>query len=40
MAAYLITNILGFVFRMQFVRIAGEEAVGIYMAVYPAFIFS
>lgn len=39
MAAYLITKILGFVFRMQFVRIAGEEAVGIYMAVYPAFIF-
>jgi len=39
MAAYLITKVLGFVFRMQFVRIAGEEAVGIYMAVYPAFIF-
>lgn len=31
MAAYLITKILGFVFRIQFVRIAGEEAVGIYM---------
>ncbi|UZM98509.1 hypothetical protein OL548_28675 [Lysinibacillus sp. MHQ-1] len=24
---------------MQFMRIAGEEAVGIYMTVYPAFIF-
>ncbi|PJK17497.1 hypothetical protein CQS04_01035 [Chryseomicrobium excrementi] len=39
MAVYLITKILGFVFRMQFVRIASEEAVGIYMTVYPAFIF-
>ncbi len=24
---------------MQFMRIAGEEAVGIYMTAYPAFIF-
>lgn len=39
MGAYLLTKLLGFVFRMQFVRLAGEEAVGIYMAVYPAFIF-
>lgn len=39
MGAYLISKLLGFVFRMQFVKIAGAEAVGIYMAVYPAFIF-
>ncbi|MFC4356040.1 oligosaccharide flippase family protein [Chryseomicrobium palamuruense] len=39
MGAYLITKVLGFIFRMQFVRIAGEESVGVYMAVYPAFIF-
>lgn len=39
MGAYLVTKVLGFIFRMQFVRIAGEEAVGVYMAVYPAFIF-
>lgn len=34
-----ISKILGFVFRMQFMQHAGEEAVGYYMATYPAFIF-
>ncbi len=33
------SKLLGFVFRIQFMRIAGEEAVGIYMTAYPAFIF-
>lgn len=39
MFAVFLTKLLGFVFRIQFMRIAGEEAVGIYMTVYPAFIF-
>ncbi|CAM3112240.1 oligosaccharide flippase family protein [Filibacter tadaridae] len=39
MFAAFLTKLLGFVFRIQFMRIAGEEAVGIYMTVYPAFIF-
>lgn len=39
MGAVFLSKLFGFVFRIQFVRIAGEEAVGIYMAAYPAFIF-
>ncbi len=39
MVAVFLTKLLGFVFRIQFMRIAGEEAVGIYMTAYPAFIF-
>ncbi|MFP7201700.1 oligosaccharide flippase family protein [Lysinibacillus halotolerans] len=34
-----LSKMFGFVYRMQFMRIAGEEAVGIYMTAYPAFIF-
>lgn len=33
------TKLLGFLFRMYFMRHAGEEAVGYYMSAYPAFIF-
>nr|WP_245827577.1 oligosaccharide flippase family protein [Paenisporosarcina indica] len=40
MGAVFLSKLFGFVFRIQFVRIAGEEAVGIYTAAYPAFIFS
>ena len=39
MIAVFLTKLLGFVYRIQFMRIAGEEAVGIYMTAYPAFIF-
>ena len=39
MAAVFLSKLLGFVYRMQFMRVAGEEAVGIYMTAYPAFIF-
>lgn len=39
MIAIFLSKLLGFVFRIQFMRIAGEEAVGIYMTAYPAFIF-
>lgn len=39
MFAIFLSKLLGFVFRIQFMRIAGEEAVGIYMTAYPAFIF-
>lgn len=39
MVAVFLSKLLGFVYRIQFMRIAGEEAVGIYMAAYPAFIF-
>lgn len=39
MVAVFLSKLLGFVFRIQFMRIAGEEAVGIYMTAYPAFIF-
>ena len=39
MFAVFLSKLLGFVFRIQFMRIAGEEAVGIYMTAYPAFIF-
>ena len=35
----LLSKLLGFIYRMLFSRIAGEEAVGIYMTVYPTFIF-
>ena len=35
----LISKLIGFVYRMLFTRIAGETAVGIYMTVYPTFIF-
>lgn len=39
MLAIFLSKLLGFVFRIQFMRIAGEESVGIYMTAYPAFIF-
>ena len=39
MVAVFMSKLLGFVYRIQFMRIAGEEAVGIYMTAYPAFIF-
>ncbi|MBB4825825.1 stage V sporulation protein B [Sporosarcina luteola] len=39
MVAVFTTKLLGFVYRIQFMRVAGEEAVGIYMTAYPAFIF-
>ena len=39
MVAVFLSKLLGFVFRIQFMRVAGEEAVGIYMTAYPAFIF-
>lgn len=39
MIAVFMTKLLGFVYRIQFMRVAGEEAVGIYMTAYPAFIF-
>ena len=39
MIAVFTTKLLGFVYRIQFMRVAGEEAVGIYMTAYPAFIF-
>lgn len=39
MFAIFFSKLLGFIFRIQFMRIAGEEAVGIYMTAYPAFIF-
>ena len=34
-----LSKLFGFVYRMQFMRIAGEEVVGIYMTAYPAFVF-
>ena len=34
-----LSKLFGFVYRMQFMRIAGAEVVGIYMTAYPAFIF-
>ncbi|WP_040286380.1 putative polysaccharide biosynthesis protein [Sporosarcina koreensis] len=37
--AVFMTKLLGFVYRIQFMRVAGEEAVGVYMTAYPAFIF-
>ena len=39
MVAVFLSKLLGFVYRIQFMRIAGEEAVGVYMTAYPAFIF-
>lgn len=39
MVVIFLSKLLGFVYRMQFMRIAGEEAVGVYMTAYPAFIF-
>lgn len=39
MIAVFMTKLLGFVYRIQFMRVAGEEAVGIYMTAFPAFIF-
>lgn len=34
-----LSKLFGFIYRMQFMRVAGEEAVGIYMTAYPAFVF-
>ncbi|SER84977.1 oligosaccharide flippase family protein [Psychrobacillus sp. OK032] len=39
MLSIFLSKFLGFIYRMQFVRLTGEEAVGIYMTAYPAFIF-
>ncbi len=39
MFVIFLSKLFGFFYRMQFMRIAGEEAVGIYMTAYPAFIF-
>ena len=39
MFVILLSKLFGFIYRMQFMRIAGEEAVGIYMTSYPTFIF-
>lgn len=39
MFVILLSKLLGFIYRMQFMRIAGEETVGMYMSAYPAFIF-
>lgn len=35
----LLSKLFGFIYRMQFMRIAGPDVVGIYMTTYPAFIF-
>lgn len=39
MFVIFISKCFGFLYRMQFMRIAGEEAVGLYMTAYPTFIF-
>lgn len=39
MFVIFLSKLFGFVYRMQFMRIGGEEAVGVYMTAYPAFIF-
>src|SRR4051812_43482957 len=39
MFVIFLSKLFGFVYRMQFMRIAGEEAVGLYMTAYPAYIF-
>jgi len=39
MFSIFLSKFLGFIYRMQFVRLTGEETVGIYMTAYPAFIF-
>ena len=35
----LVSKLFGFVYRIAFTRLAGENVVGIYMTVYPTFIF-
>ncbi|TQR14804.1 putative polysaccharide biosynthesis protein [Psychrobacillus soli] len=39
MLSIFLSKFLGFIYRMQFVRLTGEEVVGIYSTAYPAFIF-
>lgn len=39
MFVIFISKCFGFLYRMQFMRIAGEEVVGLYMTAYPTFIF-
>ncbi len=39
MFVIFLSKLFGFVYRMQFMRVAGEEAVGVYMTAYPAYIF-
>ncbi|MEG0260800.1 MAG: oligosaccharide flippase family protein, partial [Lysinibacillus sp.] len=39
MFVIFLSKLFGFFYRIQFMRIAGEEAVGVYMTAYPAFIF-
>ena len=39
MFVIFLSKLFGFVYRIQFMRIAGEEAVGLYMTSYPTFIF-
>lgn len=39
MIAVFLSKLLGFVYRIQFMRVAGEGSVGIYMTAYPAFVF-
>ncbi|MFC5558134.1 oligosaccharide flippase family protein [Ureibacillus thermophilus] len=34
-----LSKLIGFIYRMQFMRVAGEEVVGVYMTAYPAYIF-
>lgn len=38
-AVIFISKLFGFFYRMQFMRIAGPEVVGIYITTYPAYIF-
>jgi len=38
-AVIFISKLFGFFYRMQFMRNAGPEVVGIYMTTYPAYIF-
>lgn len=39
MFVIFLSKLFGFLYRIQFMRIAGEEAVGLYMTSYPTFIF-
>ncbi|AYC29726.1 putative polysaccharide biosynthesis protein [Paenisporosarcina cavernae] len=39
MFTVFLSKLFGFVFRMQFVKFAGEEAIGYYSTIYPTFIF-
>ncbi|SOC36406.1 putative polysaccharide biosynthesis protein [Ureibacillus acetophenoni] len=39
MIVIFLSKLFGFVYRMQFMRVAGEEVVGVYMTAYPAYIF-